>query len=73
MYHGVLNQFQTYEAKKRLKISYYTAGNLEELSNAMQNNTSLVWVETPNNPDWAVTDISKAADIAHSKGAKTPN
>ncbi|MDB3883041.1 aminotransferase class V-fold PLP-dependent enzyme [Amylibacter sp.] len=70
MYHGVLNQFQTYETKKRLKISYYTAGNLEELSNAMQNNTSLVWVETPNNPDWAVTDISKAADIAHSKGAK---
>jgi cystathionine gamma-synthase len=70
MYHGVLNQFQTYESKKRLEISYYTAGNLEELSNAIRDNTALVWVETPNNPDWAVTDISKAADIAHSRGAK---
>ena len=70
MYHGVLQQFQAYEAKNRLRISYYTAGNLEELSNAMKSNTALVWVETPNNPDWAITDISKAADIAHSKGAK---
>ena len=36
MYHGVLQQFQAYEAKNRLRISYYTAGNLEELSNAMK-------------------------------------
>ena len=70
MYHGVLHQFKTYEKKGRLSVSYYEAGDLDELSEVINNNSSLVWVETPNNPDWAVTDIKKAADIAHKHGAK---
>lgn len=71
MYHGVLHQLQTYEAKQRLSISYYTAGNLEELTAAVRpGETALVWVETPNNPNWEVTDISAAAKIAHDAGAK---
>jgi cystathionine gamma-synthase len=32
--------------------------------------TQLVWVESPNNPDWEVTDIAAAAEIAHNAGAK---
>lgn len=71
MYHGVLDQFQTYHAKNRLDVSYYTAGNLDEMANALrQGATQLVWVETPNNPDWTVTDIAAAAEIAHGAGAK---
>ena len=70
MYHGVLHQFKTYEKKGRLSVSYYKAGDLNELSEVINHNTSLVWAETPNNPDWAVTDIRKAADIAHKHGAK---
>ena len=70
MYHGVLHQFKTYEKKGRLSVSYYKAGDLNELSDVINHNTSLVWVETPNNPDWAVTDIRKAADITHKHGAK---
>ncbi|WP_296745725.1 PLP-dependent aspartate aminotransferase family protein [Mesorhizobium sp.] len=71
MYHGVLAQIQIYEAKKRLFVSYYTAGNLDELASAIRpGETKLVWVETPNNPNWEVTDIAKAAEIAHAAGAK---
>ena len=71
MYHGVLHQLQTYAAKKRLTVSYYTAGNLEELAAAVrQGETALVWVETPNNPNWEVTDIAAASEIAHAAGAK---
>ena len=70
MYHGVLHQFKTYEKKGRLSVSYYEAGDLNELSEVINHNTSLVWAETPNNPDWAVTDIRKAADITHKHGAK---
>ncbi len=71
MYHGVLHQLQTYEAKQRLSITYYTAGNLEELAIAVRpGETTLVWVETPNNPNWEVTDIAAAAEIAHAAGAK---
>lgn len=71
MYHGVLMLLQKYEEKGRLTLSYYTAGNLDELSDAViKDKTTLVWVETPNNPNWEVTDISAAAEIAHAAGAK---
>ena len=32
--------------------------------------TQLVWIETPANPLWTVTDIAGAADIAHGAGAR---
>ena len=31
--------------------------------------TRLVWLETPSNPLWSVTDIAAAAEIAHAAGA----
>lgn len=71
MYHGVLQQVQNYEKNKRITVSYYTAGNLGELASAVRaKETQLVWVETPNNPNWEVTDIAAAAEIAHEVGAK---
>ncbi len=71
MYHGVLAQLQGYAAKGRLTLSDYTAGNLDELAAAIQpGETTLVWVETPNNPNWEVTDIAAAAELAHAAGAK---
>ena len=71
MYHGVLAQFQRYEELKRLSISYYEAGNLKEMETVINGRkTDLVWVETPNNPDWAVTDIALAAEITHRNNAK---
>lgn len=71
MYHGVLQQIQNYEANGRITASYYTAGNLEELAAAIRpGETQLVWVETPNNPNWEVTDIAAAAELAHGAGAR---
>jgi cystathionine gamma-synthase len=32
--------------------------------------TRLVWIETPANPTWAITDIAAAAEIAHRAGAR---
>lgn len=71
MYHGVLHQVQNYEAKQRITVSEYTAGNLEQLAAAIKpGETQLVWVETPNNPNWEVTDIAAAAELTHKAGAK---
>lgn len=70
MYHGVLALFQSAHAKNRLDVSYYSAGNLSEMAAVMRPGaTTLVWAETPNNPDWEVTDITAAAEIAHGAGA----
>lgn len=71
MYHGVLQQLQTYAKNQRISVSYYEAGNLDEMATAVEKGrTQLVWAETPNNPNWEVTDIAAAAKIAHAAGAK---
>ena len=71
MYHGVLQQMHRSAAKGRLTVTEYTAGNHDELAGAVRTGeTALVWVETPNNPNWEVTDISVAAEIAHQAGAR---
>jgi len=33
------------------------------------NKTGLVWIETPSNPLWTITDIAAASECAHSAGA----
>lgn len=43
--------------------------DLEALKDAIQENTRVVFVETPANPTLAITDIRKAADLAHEAGA----
>ncbi len=35
----------------------------------MPGSTRLVWIETPANPMWTITDIAATADIAHAAGA----
>lgn len=71
MYHGVLAQMQHYMARGRLRIDTYHAGDLESLRTALRpGETQLIWVETPNNPAWEVTDIAAAADLAHAAGAR---
>lgn len=71
MYHGVRMQLLAYQEKGRITLSSYTAGDLDSLAGAVRpGETNLVWVETPNNPNWEVTDIQAATQIAHRAGAK---
>jgi cystathionine gamma-synthase len=45
--------------------------DLDALRAAVRNGaTKLVWLETPSNPTWDVTDIAAAAAIAHDAGAR---
>lgn len=47
-----------------------TVGNdVENIRKAMKPNTKIVYIETPCNPILAITDIEKAAKIAHEGGA----
>lgn len=42
-----------------------TGDNIENIRKAMKPNTKVVYVETPCNPTLAITDLKKAAEIAH--------
>jgi cystathionine gamma-synthase len=53
-----------------LTIDFVETDNLDALKVAVKPGTRLVWVETPANPLWTITDIAAAAEIAHAAGAK---
>ena len=53
-----------------LEVSYVEDTGVEALQAALQpGRTRLVWLETPSNPTWQITDIRSTADAAHEAGA----
>src|SRR5689334_15946974 len=52
-----------------LAVGFVDMTSLDALRAAMRpGQTRLVWIETPANPLWSVTDIAGAAEIAHEAG-----
>ena len=64
---GILNALFS---KFGVEVTFIDPTDLKNIENAMQENTKLVFIETPGNPTLAVTDIKGAAEIAHKGGAK---
>jgi cystathionine gamma-synthase len=53
-----------------LKVDFVDADRTDAIAAAVRpGSTKLVWIETPANPTWILTDIAAAADIAHRAGA----
>jgi cystathionine gamma-synthase len=54
-----------------LEVEFVAMDDLDALRAAVRpGRTKLVWIETPANPMWTITDIAAAAEIAHSGGAR---
>ena len=71
MYHGVRTWAKAHGAHWGLEFDFVPGGDLAALEAAMRpGRTRLVWVETPCNPTWEVTDIAAVAAIAHAAGAR---
>lgn len=70
VYHGVVGWLETFAEARGLTYSWFPNDDLGALKAAVQpGKTKLVWIETPANPLWSVTDIAAAADIAHEADA----
>lgn len=70
MYWG-LRRWLTAEAPRRgWGLDFVAMDDLDALRAAMTPRTRLVWIETPGNPLWTITDIAAAAEIAHAGGAR---
>ncbi|HKH34612.1 MAG TPA: aminotransferase class V-fold PLP-dependent enzyme [Beijerinckiaceae bacterium] len=71
MYWALRNWLATEATRWGLKLDFVETDDLAALEASMrQGNTKLVWIETPSNPLWTVTDIAGAAEIAHRAGAR---
>ncbi len=71
MYWALRSWLLTEATRWGLKVDFVETDDLAALESALKpGTTKLVWVETPSNPLWTITDITAAADIAHQAGAK---
>jgi len=71
MYWALRNWLKNDATGWGLKIDFVDTGDLEAVRGAVRPDvTKLVWIETPANPMWTVTDIAAVAKIAHAAGAR---
>jgi cystathionine gamma-synthase len=70
MYWGLRNWLVSFATVWGIDIEFVDATSLDALNRAVRlGRTRLLWIETPANPLWSVTDIAGAAEIAHAAGA----
>jgi cystathionine gamma-synthase len=70
MYWGLRHWLNNFAEAWGLDVEFVDTTLLDTLHRAVRRGqTRLVWIETPANPLWSVTDISGAAEIAHAAGA----
>jgi cystathionine gamma-synthase len=69
MYHGLRTQLNQL-FKGVLTVTYVDMTDLDQVHAAMQQETRLIWIETPSNPLLKVTGIAEIAAIAKKCGVK---
>ena len=63
--HWLLNE----AARFGHQVDFVDTTNLEAVRAAVTRGTALVYIETPGNPLWTISDITGVAEIAHAAGA----
>jgi cystathionine gamma-synthase len=71
MYWGLRNWLKGAASEWGLRFSFVDAADTDAVARAIEPGlTKLVWLETPANPTWAVSDLAAIADLAHRAGAR---
>jgi len=70
MYWSLRNWLRTEATRWGLAVDLVDMADLDAVRAALlPGRTKLVWIETPANPLWSVTDIAAVAELAHAAGA----
>jgi cystathionine beta-lyase/cystathionine gamma-synthase len=69
LYGGTYRLFLTIFAKYGIKFHFVRMGDVNEVQEKVNENTKLIWVETPTNPMLNVIDIAAMAAVAKSANA----
>jgi cystathionine gamma-synthase len=70
MYWSLRNWLRGFASQWGLRVDFVDMSDRDEVAGALRKGeTKLVWVETPANPLWTVTDIAATCEIAHAAGA----
>lgn len=71
LYGGSYRLVKTQYEKYGIKSHFIDMSSVENVSKHINENTKLLWIETPTNPTLKIVDIKALCDLAHSKGVKT--
>ena len=66
IYGGAFRLFEQVYKKFGIRIHYVDASNPENIFQALNKNTKLIWLETPSNPTLKIADIAAIASVAKS-------
>jgi cystathionine gamma-synthase len=70
MYWGLRNWIAQFAARWELPLEFYDNASTDDLAaKARARRPRLIWIETPANPTWDVTDIAAAGALAREVGA----
>ncbi len=71
MYHGLRDWLADFCPRFGIGMDTFDAADGNGIEHAVRKGTTkLVWIETPCNPTWDITDIAASAEVAHAAGAK---
>lgn len=68
LYGGTIRQFRLISEKNGITITYVDTSDIEQVKASLQDNTKLIYVETPTNPMMQVTDIAAVSELAKKSG-----
>lgn len=70
MYWSLRNWLNNFATHWGLQVEFIDMSDPDAVRRAIQpGKTRIVWVETPANPTWSITDIALTAEIVHAAGA----
>jgi len=70
MYWSLRNWLTHFATQWGLRVQFVDMSAPDQVRNAVQSGkTKLVWIETPANPLWTITDIAVTCEIAHAAGS----
>lgn len=67
LYGGTLRLFESIYTPRKVDFKYVTGDCMKELEEAIDDQTRMVWVETPTNPQLQIIDIAAVAKICRAK------
>ncbi len=81
MYWGLRNWLIQFAEKRQMRVDFFhfvdsdsaqmtDEAGTADLASLLGEPADLVWIETPANPTWELTDIAVAARLAHAAGAR---
>jgi cystathionine gamma-synthase len=70
MYWSLRNWLMNFATRWGLRVQFIEMNDPDDVRSAVQpDKTRLVWIESPANPLWTITDIALTCEIAHAAGA----